>query len=71
MTQDRGTSLKGNGTPLEPYGRNMPRALWWSYEGGAVSQERGNPVGASTQTASSPVPARGRELGAITGAHRS
>ena len=26
----RGTSLIWNNPPLEPYGRTMPRALWWS-----------------------------------------
>ena len=26
----RGTSLIRNRAPLGPYGRNMPRALWWS-----------------------------------------
>jgi len=26
----RGTSLIRNSAPLGPYGRYMPRALWWS-----------------------------------------
>ena len=30
----RGTSLIRNSTPLEPYSRNMPRALRWSQGGG-------------------------------------
>ena len=32
-------------TPLGPYSRPMPRTLRWSYGGGAVSYERGTPVG--------------------------
>ena len=28
-----------------PYSRTMPRVLWWSSGGGAVSSERGTPVG--------------------------
>ena len=27
--------------PMGPYSRRMPRALWWSYGGVAVSYERG------------------------------
>ena len=42
---DRGTSLIRNSAPLEPYSRNMPRALWWSQGGGTVSYERGTPAG--------------------------
>ena len=30
----RGTSLIRNSTPLGPYSRTMPGALWWSLEGG-------------------------------------
>ena len=30
----RGTSLIENITPLGPYSRAMPRALWWSWGGG-------------------------------------
>ena len=30
--------------PLEPYSRTIPRALRWSWEGGAVSYERGIPA---------------------------
>jgi hypothetical protein len=33
----RGTSLIRNSAPLGPYSRTMPRALWWSYGGGADS----------------------------------
>ena len=33
----RGTSLIRNSGPLGPYSRTLPRALWWSYRGGAVS----------------------------------
>jgi hypothetical protein len=40
----RGTSLIKTRTPLEPYSRHMPRALWWPLGGGAVSFERGTPV---------------------------
>jgi hypothetical protein len=29
----RGTSIIRNSTPLGPYNRNMPRALWWPYGG--------------------------------------
>ena len=29
----RGTSILRNSTPLGPYSRPMPRALWWSYGG--------------------------------------
>ena len=42
-----GQTPRGGGpwcAPLGPYSRNMPRALWWSYGGGAVSYERGTPV---------------------------
>ena len=28
---NRGTSLIRNSAPLGPYGRNMPKALWWSW----------------------------------------
>ena len=27
----RGAFLMGDSAPLGTYGRNMPRALWWSY----------------------------------------
>ena len=30
---------------LGPYSRNIPKVLWWSWVGGAVSYERGTPVG--------------------------
>ena len=40
----RGTSLMRNSAPLGPYSRTMPRAPRWSYGGGAVFYERGNPV---------------------------
>ena len=33
-TEYRGTSLTRNSVPLGPYIRTMPRALWWSWEGG-------------------------------------
>ena len=34
-------------TPLlGPYSTTMPRVLWWSLGGGAISYERGTPVGA-------------------------
>ena len=32
--EHRGTSLIRNSTPLRPYSRTMPRALWWSLGGG-------------------------------------
>ena len=32
----RGTSLIRNRAPLESYSRTLPRALWWSYEGGRL-----------------------------------
>ena len=35
---------RGNSLPLGPYSRIVPRALWLSQGGGAVSYERGNPV---------------------------
>jgi len=46
MTWDlyRGTSLIRKRLLLGPYSRHMPRALWWSLGGGAVSHERGTPV---------------------------
>ena len=40
----RGTSLIRNNPLLGPCSRTMPRTLWWSYGGGAVSYERGAPV---------------------------
>ena len=40
----RGTLQIKNSAPPGPYSRTMPRALWWSYGGGAVSYERGTPV---------------------------
>ena len=40
----RGTSLMKKRPPLGPYRRAMPRALWWSYGGGVLSDERGTPV---------------------------
>ena len=43
-TAYRGTSLIRN-TPLPgPYIRAIPRVLWWSGGGGAVSYERGTPA---------------------------
>ena len=30
--------------PLGPYGRTVPRALWWSQGGSAFSYERGTPA---------------------------
>ena len=42
---DRCTSLIRNSTPLGPYSRTMPQAIWSSFGGGgAVSYERGAPV---------------------------
>jgi len=41
----RGTSLIRNSAPLGPYSRTMSRALWSSWGDGAVSYERGTPVG--------------------------
>ena len=38
------TSLIRNRTALGPYIRAVPRALWWSKEGGAFYHERGTPV---------------------------
>jgi len=43
-TPYRGTSLIRKLPPLGPYRSPMPRALRWSYGGGAVSYERGTPV---------------------------
>jgi len=40
----RGTSLIRNCRAIGPCSRTMPRALSWSYGGGAVSYERGSPV---------------------------
>ena len=40
----RGTSLIRKNTPLGPYSKTMPRAVW-SPGGGAVSHERGTPSG--------------------------
>ena len=48
----RGISPIRNSTPLGPYSRTMPRALWWPYEGGAVSYERGTPVSVSPRPGS-------------------
>ena len=39
----RGTSLIRNTPLLGPYRRSIPRVLWWSSGGGAVSYERGTP----------------------------
>jgi len=41
----RGTSLIRKRNPLGPYSTPVPRALWCSQGGGAVSYERGTPVG--------------------------
>ena len=40
----RGTLLMRNFHSLGPYRRPLPRALRWSWGGGAVSYERGTPV---------------------------
>ena len=40
----RGTSLIRNTPLLGPYSGIIPRVLWWSYGGWAVSYERGTPV---------------------------
>ena len=45
--------------PLGPYSRTMPRALWWSQGGGALSYERGTPV-AVPCVRESPIPVRKR-----------
>ena len=47
-----GTGVPKERTPLlGPYSRTIPRVLWWSCGGGAVSYERGTPVARSlTQT---------------------
>ena len=39
--QNRGTSLIRNSAPVGPYRRTMPRLLWRSWGGAAVSYERG------------------------------
>ena len=44
MAQYRGTSLIRSSLPLGPYRRAMPRALWWSQGGEAVSHEGSTPV---------------------------
>ena len=41
----RGTSLIGNTPLLGPCSRTIPRVIWWSYGGVAVSYERGTPAG--------------------------
>ena len=41
----RGTSLIRDPPLSGPYGRTLPRVLWWSWGGGAASHERGTPVG--------------------------
>ena len=46
----RGTSLIRNSAPLGLHSRTMPRTLWWSWVGGAVSYERGTPVPARWST---------------------
>jgi len=43
-TMYRVTSLRRERLALGPFGRTMPRALWWSWGGGPVSYERDNPV---------------------------
>ena len=40
----RGTLFIRNTPLLGTYSRTMPRALWWSLGGGAISYERGTPV---------------------------
>ena len=45
----RGTSLIRKRAPLGPYSGTMQRALRWSQRGGAVSFERGTPVGCRVQ----------------------
>ena len=40
----RGTSLIRKHVPVGPYSRTMPRALWWSQGGGALSYVRGTSV---------------------------
>ena len=40
----RVTSLIRNTPLLGLYSRTIPRVLWWSWGGGAVSYERGTPV---------------------------
>ena len=40
----RGTSLIRDRTSLEPYSRTMPRDIWWSWRGGALSYEQGTPA---------------------------
>ena len=42
----RGTSLIRNTPLLGPYSRTVPRVLWWSKGGGAVSYKRGTPTSA-------------------------
>ena len=44
-TPYRGTSLIKNCPLLGPYSRPVPRALWWSWGGVAISYESGTPAG--------------------------
>ena len=47
----RGTSLIRNRPLLGPYSRTIPRVIWWSVGGGAVSSERGTHVGPTVEFA--------------------
>ena len=57
--QYRDTSPMKNCSPLGPYSRPVPRALWWFWgAGGALSYERGSPV----RVPSSPQPSKHLEM---------
>ena len=72
----RGTSLIRNSSPLGPYSRTIPRALWWAWGGGAFSYERDAPSCIPTQAVSEQDIACGHALytfrdGQCTGVPRS
>jgi hypothetical protein len=52
----KGTSLIRKRLPVGPYSSPLPRALWWSYGGGAFSFQRGTPVEVEVQDAGSREP---------------
>ena len=51
---DRGTSLIRKHLPLRPHSRSLPKVLWWSSGGAAVSNERDTPVGLVQSTKDHP-----------------
>jgi len=59
-------SLIRNSGRLGPYRRTIPRVLWWSWGGGAVSYERGTPEPWRTSPRQAQYMSEGRKVSLVT-----